>query len=472
MVGNRFSSNALALAVIVGAATLSFATALRAPLLFDAYSHVANASRECFAEVMGAFYKHPLKGDFFFRPVGILSYWMDFQWARFDPFKWNLWNLGVHVVTSILVYLLARQLWQRPMVAMISALTFALHGSRPEVVSWVAARFDLLAALFGVLSLVALNEYLDSTEKRAWGWYALSVGSLVSALLSKESAYCVPLLVVCLVAFRESSEKRKIIRAAGVFAFTAAVVFAYRFWVLGGIGGYRTEEGSATVLRFNAIRTARALFFREWAFLLFPINWSANMGVGIKVTAAVVLPMLCGVLLWVRPPRRQVLGCLCLVIAASLPVQHLLLLSQDLSGARVLYLPTLGISLLWGFLLQGCVRRSHSVILAMALLGSQVVMLEHNLSIWKDAAFLSQRTCRGLGERLEGTGRRAVVMGLPAVWHGVYFLRNGFPECVAMNSRAEAGRIDVRADLPGDSRNTAVFVWDNKSGYLEEKSGR
>ena len=66
---------------------MSFATALRAPLLFDAYSHVANASRECFAEVMGAFYKHPLKGDFFFRPVGILSYWMDFQWARFDPFE-------------------------------------------------------------------------------------------------------------------------------------------------------------------------------------------------------------------------------------------------------------------------------------------------------------------------------------------------------------------------------------------------
>lgn len=459
-------SDRIAAAAIIGTASLSYAASLRAPLLFDSYTHLALASRESFKEALGTFYQHPAMGDFFFRPLGELSYWIDFHWAAFDPLRWNLWNLVVHVLTCLLVYILARQLRQSPIVAMVSALIFALHGSRPEVVSWVAARFDLLATFFVVLSLVALQRYWAAGNRL---WLGLSVCALLAALLSKESAYCLPLLLICLLAFEERSKTRQILRAAGMFALIAAGMFAYRYWVLNGIGGYKEDLGGATILRFSALRTVRALLFREWAFLFFPINWSSGPRTEIQVGAVLVLAVLCGFLLWVRPNARRLVGCLCLVVAASLPVQHLLLLGPDMSGARVLYLPVLGVSLLWGSLLERCGRRSHFIMLAAALLASQVVMLEHNLAIWNEVAHLSQQTCRAFGQTLETEGGRASVVGLPAVWNGVYFLRNGFAECVAINSNVKADRIDLARDparVPADRR---VFVWLNTQGLIEEK---
>ena len=453
---------------IIGLTALLFSTTLHAPLLFDAYTDVALAAQESLAKTIGKFYKHPYEGDFFFRPLVVLSYWIDFRWAGFDPFRWNLWNLGMHILTSLLVYLFARQLSLSPLLATLSGLIFAVHGSRPEVVSWVGERFDLLAAFFVMLSLVALIVSWDSTHNRK-GWYALSIASFILALFSKESAYCFPLLVVGLIPFLPHIPRRVILRSALHFLLTAALVFLYRYWVLQSIGGYKTGGGDATILRFSAIRSIRALFFREWAFLFFPINWSADTGVWIKLSVAVFLAVLCGALLWCRPQRKYLSGSLFLAIAASLPVQHLLLLNQDLAGARVLYLPMLGVSLFWGFVLQQCKGRSTLILLATGLLVSQMIVLHHNLSIWREAAFLSQKTCRSLGEELKRTGDAAIVAGLPSIWHGIFFLRNGFSQCVAMNSGASADLVQVNDDTSSVPLHTRVFVWSPENNRLQEK---
>ena len=453
--------------VIIGVTALLFSTTLHAPLLFDAYTDVALAGQESFAKTIGKFYKHPYEGDFFFRPLVVLSYWIDFRWAGFDPFRWNLWNLGIHILTSLLVYIFARQLSLSPLLATLSGLIFALHGTRPEVVSWVGERFDLLAAFFVMLSLVALLLSWHSTQNRKW--YALSIASFILALLSKESAYCLPLLVVGLIPFLPHIPRRAILRSALHFLLTAALIFLYRYWVLQSIGGYKTGTGDATILRFSALRSIRALFFREWAFLFFPINWSSDMGFLIKLSVALFLAVLCGVLVWCRPQRKYLFGSLFFAVAASLPVQHLLLLNQDLAGARVLYLPMLGVSLLWAFVLQQCKGRSHFVLLATCLLASQMIVLYHNLSIWQEASFLSQKTCRSLGEELKHTGDDAIVAGLPSTWHGIYFLRNGFPQCVAMNSGASADLIQVNDNVSSVPPHTRLFVWSPENNRLQEK---
>ena len=191
---------------------LSFWMNLSVPLLYDSYTDVAIAAHESFAEVFGTFYQHPVSGDFFFRPIGNLTYWLDFKWSAFDPFRWHLWNLAAHILTSLLVYVFARQLSLGRFVAMVSALLFSIHGSRPEVVSWVGERFDVLAAFFALVSLISLNRYLDGAT--CLGWYSLMIGSFVLALLSKESAYCVPLLALGLIPFKPESNRKQIIRAA------------------------------------------------------------------------------------------------------------------------------------------------------------------------------------------------------------------------------------------------------------------
>ena len=463
-----FPSGAVPVILIVAITTSSFWMTTRVPLLYDAYTDVAMAAHETFAEVLGTFYMHPNGGDFFFRPVGNLTYWFDFKWAEFNPFYWHLWNLAAHMLTSLLVYVFARQLSLQRFFAMISGLLFAIHGTRPEVASWVGERFDVLAAFFVLASLVACNRYIDGAQHRKL-WYSLMLGCFVLALLSKESAYCLPLLVFGLIPFKPQSSRRKIIETALILSATSVVVFLYRYWVLRGIGGYRTGGGAATIFQFSLVRTIKGLLFREWAFFFFPVNWSSSLGLWTKLSVVIFLAVLCGVLLWSRYRRIYLLASVFMAVAASLPVQHLILLSQDLAGSRVLYLPMLGISIFWGFLLQGSRQPSGTMALSIGLIASQLIFLQHNLFIWREAAFLSQNTCRWLGEDLSRSEANAIVAGLPSTWHGIYFLRNGFSACVAMNSTVSADRVQVNEDVTQAPSNSRVFIWNRVSERLEEK---
>jgi hypothetical protein len=98
-----------------------------------------------------------------------------------------------------------------------------------------------------------------------------------------------------------------------------------------------------------------------------------------------------------------------------------------------------------------------------------MIVLHHNLSIWREAAFLSQKTCRSLGEELKRTGDAAIVAGLPSIWHGIFFLRNGFSQCVAMNSGASADLVQVNDDTSSVPLHTRVFVWSPENNRLQEK---
>ena len=107
-----------------------------------------------------------------------------------------------------------------------------------------------------LLSLVAFNRYLETQHSR---WYRLTLSCSLLALLSKESAYCPPLLLVGLVPFKQASSRRKIIEAAAVVFGLCVLSFLYRYWVLSGIGGYRTQGGEATILANDV--TGRSRFF-------------------------------------------------------------------------------------------------------------------------------------------------------------------------------------------------------------------
>jgi hypothetical protein len=154
----------LALAVVTLAA---FWPALSMPLLYDSYGHVYLASGESFAKVVRMFVAHPRSGDFFFRPVGYLSFWIDGNWAGFSPGRWHAWSVSLHILNSLLVYVLAKRLDFGKAGALVAALYFALHGSRPEAVAWVAARFDLLAAFFSLVALFCVLRFVD-TANRLW----------------------------------------------------------------------------------------------------------------------------------------------------------------------------------------------------------------------------------------------------------------------------------------------------------------
>ena len=444
---------------LIGAAV--FWPNLNSPLLHDSYGLIYLPSRQSFGDIVRGFYTHPASADFFFRPLSYAAYWLLSKWARFEPFRWHLGSLAVHVINSLSVYLLARQLSYSKFAAFAASLLFAIHGSRPEAVSWAASRVDLLATFFVLLALLSINQLLDTGQRR---WYWFIAICTVAALLSKESAYCLPFLAFAMLFVR--SRRKDAWSVIALLAVLCAAVFSYRYWLVGSIGGYGAASGDPAILHFSLLRTLNALFFRQWAILFFPINWSEPPNGFLWLTMGLMLGLLIALLIRPRGDRRLLLAGLAMTVAAALPVQHLLLIGSDLNGARVLYLPALGLTLFWGALIQRCGSFKLQAALVAGLSLFQIAALGHNLFIWREAASLGQQSCRFIARELIANDAPIAVQNLPAKWKGVYFLSNSFPVCVLLNSDGKLHTPPaITTDAaPGEAR---TFRWNEATRQFQ-----
>lgn len=136
-------------------------------------------SAEAFAYFKFAFYDY-------FRPLGFLSFALDWRIWHLNAFGFHLTNILLHATTSLLVFVLLRRFADARNAA-LGALLFALHPASHEAVYWIAARFDLLATGFILLALLLL-------ERTAVTWRAAGLLSFGFALLAKESA--ISLLII------------------------------------------------------------------------------------------------------------------------------------------------------------------------------------------------------------------------------------------------------------------------------------
>ena len=346
-------------------------------------------------------------GDGFFRPLGYALMAWTWPWAGEDPVRWHAVGFLLHALNSMLVFALARALGFSRFAGWLAAALFAIHATRPEAVVWIAGRFDLLATFFVLLALLSFM--------RRWLWLALI--AMIAGMLSKETAYACPLLM----ALTLSGSWRKRAWTLSPFLAAAAGMFAYRWYLFGGIGGYATAAGKP--LPLGIMQTLKALGLRLWAILFFPVNWSIPPGAALAVAMAIYLAALVW-MAWRRVDRTQLVVALGFVLVAALPAIQQLLIGADLLKARHLYLPSVGFCLLVAAAVeQGRGKLRWGV--AVAVLTFNLVALSHNLVAWESAARISKSACV------------AAVEGLPRILNGVYLFQNGFSECVQMERRSK-----------------------------------
>jgi hypothetical protein len=430
---------------LVAIVIAAFSGSLKFPLLADDYAHIWNA-RNADAQALLAHFTVP-ETDLFFRPVVYCSYALDALWAGLSPATWRAAGLAWHLVNSLLVYCLCRELGLGRAGSFMGALIFGLHGSRPEAVTWVAARFDLMAVAFGLGSVLA--------ALRGSRWW-ISSGLLLLAVMSKESAYVVPALAAAMLWYmglRWGEIGKTIAPMVGI----EALVFAYRVWLLGGIGGYRDSvNGAAVIFQFGLPSTLKAMFSRFWGTMIFPLNWTGGLGIvtGVFLSAAIAA---LGYVAWRGAERRKLLLGIAVATICSLPVHQFLSIGPDLEKSRVLYFASVGLAILFGAMFERVDGKT--IACAVALIGFQWAALQNNLGHWRHVGELAGRTCAAAEAAILQTGGPISVPGLPNVVDGVYFLHMGFPECVKF--------LDPDAEVTTEARaGTRVLVWDPESRTL------
>jgi hypothetical protein len=447
---------AVLLLVVTVVIVFAFRRTLHLSLLSDDFIHVKQA--RAFQFSLGQLFAIG-GGDGSFRPIGALSVALTYQWAGASPERWHAFALAMHTVNSFLVFVLASQSSRCPLAAFFAATLFAIHGTRPEVAVWIAGRFDLLATFF-VLSGLAL--FVRSTSRpgsTAFGYQIAAVVSMVLAILSKESAYAFPFLVLML-AFSGKCQLASPIRTLVPFFVVATMLLLHRWILFGDIGGYRdAQSGRPQVLTLGFVHSTKALFMRLWAVLYFPVNWSAEPDALLACLLGAYVICLCWLAVaCTRTPERTpdlLLG-VGFVLLSALPPLHLLLIGPGLENSRILYLPAVGFCLMLSAAIDSVQSRVRHVIAAVVLV-FHLAVLNHNLKSWEYASVNAQDVVLA-AVRCITTGTDAIVVsGVPSAVRGVPFFANGLAQAIEL----QRGGAPVMVIRTADHRpGSPSLVWD------------
>lgn len=254
------------------------------------------------AEQPWRFYLEDHSSSYFYRPNGMLTWWLAARSGIEIATAQNLVNLIFHAANaSLLALLLAR--WSRsPGVGILAAAAWAVHPAVSSTPLWLANRFDLSATL-GMLGSLHLLETSLRQGRVHWG---LPIAAFW-AIGSKELAAILPLLVAARVAVESSCRALLRWQALAAAALPVASVLAARTLLIHGVDTTLGLSDHATALAVGTgywfLRLPEALALAGWAFLPLPLLALASLyaardqrpisrqpGVAVLVLAMIVLP--------------------------------------------------------------------------------------------------------------------------------------------------------------------------------------
>ncbi|MBC8030523.1 MAG: hypothetical protein H7Z16_10470 [Pyrinomonadaceae bacterium] len=489
-IGNRLGIPGLFVLLAIAA----YSTILTSFFLSDDFAQIGRVLEGDFSVTWG------LEHGGFFRPLFIVSYIIDSTIWGTAPVGYHLTNALLHGLNSYLVFILTRR-WTRNRslepsttlrVSLFAGLIFLLLPSHTEAVSWISGRADLLATLFALTALVTFDSYKQAGRLR---YLAYTLVLFVLALMAKESAVCLPLIILALeISFvMKRSKTGDLVGTAKLGALLGASVSLYllvRYVYLGTfVGGY-----GASHLNFKlsllwerlpkfAVRAVSPPLpdqlssvlikpFKSGAFILFA-------AVTILVVSALIIHRRRLLSLTVRKEQNAFL----IVLLASflfslLPVLTLGISVFDTLGERFVYLPSVFSSIAIAYISVALVpnsKRWFVLVLCVSIFYS--VGLYRSNQNWIRAAALSQSVFHDLTSL--STHDDILILDVPGSLRGVPVYRNGLEEALrSFQNNKRIGRVQVVAhlDLPAalaeidvvrNSENVEIRLLSEKSEFSQ-----
>jgi protein O-mannosyl-transferase len=175
----------------------------------------------------------------FYRPVQEISNMVDYAVWRGSPRGFHLTNTVLHSLVAVLAFILIFYLSGDLIVSGISALLFAVHPVHTEAVSYIAGRAEVLYTFFSLGAMILFIRSAGTSGKsfKRRILYLSSLALYALAILSKETAMIVPLLIFCYVFFfvrgiKSDDEYRKLRWGFLPYAAILAAYTALRLSVL------------------------------------------------------------------------------------------------------------------------------------------------------------------------------------------------------------------------------------------------
>jgi hypothetical protein len=323
-------------------------------------------------------------GGRMYRPLVLATFALD--WQLGGAMWFHAMNLVWHAIATVLVAALARRLLA-PVGALAAGLLFAVHPVHVEAIANVVGRAEIMAAAFACLAV-----YLALWRQSVWG----SALCFALGLLTKENAAVVPGLIgLAWVLGVDRPPRRRVLAHVAMWVLIAVAYGVARGMVLHPFGQYSNagpvfiEHGEAPV-RLTAVYAladiVRLLVFpltlrvdyspAERSIVLSPFDARFLLGLACLALWTALL-----VLAWRRGRRSEAFG-LGWIGIALLPVANLLFPIGVLVAERALYLPSVGLVIAAGALLERLEARRYWT-LTLVLVAAGAVRSALRVPVWR-----------------------------------------------------------------------------------------
>ncbi|MFA5275676.1 MAG: hypothetical protein WC417_02145 [Candidatus Omnitrophota bacterium] len=323
-----------------------------------------------------------------YRPLQILTYWLDYKIWGLNPFGFHLTNLILHLLNGILIYLLLLKLFSDVRLSAVAAALFIAHPLNLAVVSYISGRADSLSLLFMLLSLLFFLK----------DFYALSLLSSVFALLSRENALTLCFFIALVIMVQKKEKKNYILLLP--FILLGLLYAGFRF-VLFGFSGLAVH-GQGMVLSGYLLNCAN-LALQYVSLILFPFNLHFFRTTpfisglfNLKAIFIILIGLYALLLLWkLRKDKIFVFGSLWFLsglIPAFMMFDGFRKFKQALIAESWVYQAAIGFFLILSFCLLK-LKKAGLLICACLVLYFGALTIYNN-STWKDAVSFDKNTLK------------------------------------------------------------------------------
>ncbi len=416
------------------------------------------------------------------RFITYLSLALNYQWNRLDIVGYHVFNLTVHLASTILVWWLVVLMFHAPLVrkekifscsqliSFFVAAIFLAHPIQTQPVNYIIQRAVLLAAFFYLCSLcLYLKARIikeDAAHSPAWKvYYTISFLTGVLAMFCKEMAVSLPLMVCFFEFFLFRGKKSH--RWAMVAPFFLDVLFVLLPWMKTNVTAY---AGSLTAYSYFLTQLKVLVIYLRLLFI--PVHQSADYYFPISksffempvMLSALFLLLIFSAGVYCKNKFRVASVGIFWFFIAILPESSIIPISDVIFEHR-LYLATLGFGL---FLVSGIFylfqnRSSFAVrILFFIVIGFSVLTYQRNkiwrdeFSLWDDVVHKSPQDQRAYLNRGAAYQRQGDLDHALADYNMVIGL--GPVDAVTLSNRGNIFRMKGAFDLALANFNLAVKI--------------
>lgn len=135
------------------------------------------------------------KNQIYWHPLTWISHMSDCQLYGLNPGMHHLTNLVIHLVNTVLLFLLFRWMTGAIWKSVFVAALFTIHPINVDSVAWVAERKNLLSSFFWLLTMLSYIKYCAQPRLSS---YLLTFSAFALGLLAKPMLVTLPFVLLLL----------------------------------------------------------------------------------------------------------------------------------------------------------------------------------------------------------------------------------------------------------------------------------